>query len=229
MVKIFIDPGHGGSDSGATGNGLREKNITLQIATRIKNILLTEYNGVEVMMSRTTDEFVSLKDRTDAANRWGADYLLSVHINAGGGTGFESYIYPGTTVPTTTYRNNIHDAVLELVDFRDRGKKTANFHMLRESNMPAVLTENGFIDTAADADKLKSASFLTSIARGHVDGLVKNFNLKRKPTAVYHTVVPGDTVYSLSKTFKSTINQMKKWNDLDKKYTIYVGQSLRVK
>ncbi|MDN4525893.1 N-acetylmuramoyl-L-alanine amidase family protein [Fictibacillus fluitans] len=229
MVKIFIDPGHGGSDSGATGNGLLEKNITLQIATRIKNILLTEYNGVEVRMSRTTDEFLSLKDRTDAANRWGADYLLSVHINAGGGTGFESYIYPGTEAPTTTYRNHIHDAVLELADFRDRGKKTANFHMLRESNMPAVLTENGFIDTVDDADKLKSASFIGSIARGHVNGLVKSFNLKRKPTAVYHTVIPGDTVYSLGKTYKSTINQMKKWNSLDKDFTIYIGQGLRVK
>ncbi|SFE78914.1 N-acetylmuramoyl-L-alanine amidase [Bacillus sp. OV194] len=66
MVKIFIDPGHGGDDAGAVGDGLQEKNITLQIATRIKNILLVEYNNVEVKMSRTSDECVSLNERTDA-------------------------------------------------------------------------------------------------------------------------------------------------------------------
>ncbi|UZJ77752.1 N-acetylmuramoyl-L-alanine amidase [Fictibacillus sp. KU28468] len=229
MVKIFIDPGHGGSDTGAIGNGLQEKNLTLQIATRIKNILLVEYNNVEVKMSRTSDEFVSLDERTDAANNWDADYFLAIHINAGGGTGFESYIYPGTSAPTTTYRTNIHDAVIDLVDFRDRGKKTANFHVLRESNMPAVLTENGFIDTPADATKLKSSSFISSIARAHVNGIVKSFRLTKKPTAVYHTVIKGDTVYSLSKTYSTSVTKIKQWNNLDSDYTIYVGQSLRVK
>ncbi|MCQ6265146.1 N-acetylmuramoyl-L-alanine amidase [Fictibacillus sp. WQ 8-8] len=229
MVKIFIDPGHGGDDAGAVGDGLQEKNITLQIATRIKNILLVEYNNVEVKMSRTSDEFVSLNERTDAANNWDADYLLSIHINAGGGTGFESYIYPGTSAPTTAYRTNIHDAVIDLVDFTDRGKKTADFHMLRESNMPAVLTENGFIDTSADAAKLRSSSFISSIARAHVNGIVKSFKLTKKATAVYHTVMPGDTVYSISKMYGTSVGKIKQWNNLDSDYTIYAGQGLRVK
>lgn len=229
MVKIFLDPGHGGEDSGAVGNGLLEKNLTLQIATRIKNILLVEYNNVEVKMSRTSDVYVALADRTNAANAWDADFLLSVHINAGGGTGFESYIYPGTGAPTTTYQNNVHGEVIKLVDFADRGKKTANFHMLRESNMSALLTENGFIDTAADATKLKSASFIESLARGHVNGIVKSFNLTRKATPVFHTVMNGDTVYSLSRVYGSTLQKVKDWNDLDNKYTIYPEQVLRVK
>jgi len=229
MVKVFIDPGHGGTDPGATANGLQEKNLTLQIATRIKDILLGEYNNVSVLMSRTGDQSLTLTQRTNAANSWGADFLLSVHINAGGGTGYEDYIYPGVGAPSTTYQDYIHAEVMKVVNFSDRGQKTANFHMLRESYMPAILTENGFIDNANDAAKLKTASFIESIARGHANGIAKCFNLPKKSTAVYHTVVSGDTVYSLSQRYGSTVQQIKDWNGLDANYTIYVGQVLRVK
>lgn len=95
MVKIFIDPGHGGSDPGATGNGLQEKTLTLQIALALRTILTNEYEDVSLLLSRTSDQYVSLNDRTNAANNWGADFFLSIHVNSGGGTGFESYIYPG--------------------------------------------------------------------------------------------------------------------------------------
>jgi N-acetylmuramoyl-L-alanine amidase len=189
MVKIFIDPGHGGTDPGAIGNGMVEKNITLQIATTLRDILLNEYEGVSVLLSRTGDYTVSLTERTDAANNWGADYYLSIHINSGGGTGFESYIYPGVGAPTTTIQNIIHAEILKLVDFANRGEKTANFHVLRESKMPALLTENGFIDNANDAAKLKNVSFLTAIARGHANGLAQAFNLIQKPTALYRVQI----------------------------------------
>lgn len=229
MVKVFIDAGHGGTDSGAIGNGLLEKNLTLQIATRVKDMLVAEYNNVSVLMSRTGDQSLTLAQRTNAANAWGADFLLSVHINAGGGTGYEDYIYPGSGAPTTTYQNTIHTEILKLVSYNDRGKKQENFHMLRESNMPALLTENGFIDNANDATKLKTSSFIESLARGHVNGIAKSFNLPKKSTAVYHTVVSGDTVYSLSQRYGSTAQQIKDWNGLDANYTIYIGQVLRVK
>ncbi|WP_243356084.1 N-acetylmuramoyl-L-alanine amidase family protein [Bacillus litorisediminis] len=229
MVKIFIDPGHGGSDTGAVGNGLQEKNLTLQIATRVRDILAAEYNNISILMSRTGDQTVSLTQRTDAANSWGADYYLSIHINAGGGTGFESFIYPNVGAPTTTYQDIIHEEILKQVDFYNRGKKEANFHVLRETYMPALLTENGFIDNATDANKLKQSSYIERIARGHVNGLARAFNIPKKTTYVYHTVVEGDTVYSLSRTYGSTIDQIKEWNNLDDNYTIYVGQVLRVK
>ena len=229
MVKVFIDPGHGGTDSGAVGNGLQEKNLTLQISTRIRDILLDEYNNVSVLMSRTGDTFPSLAARTNQANSWGADFFLSVHINAGGGTGYEDFIYPGSGAPTTTYQSIIHSEILKLVNFSDRGKKQQDFHVLRESNMPALLTENGFIDNGTDAAKLKTASFIESLARGHVNGIVKCFNLPKKSTAIYHTVVSGDTVYSLSQRYGSTAQQIKDWNGLDANYTIYIGQVLRVK
>jgi len=183
LVKIFIDPGHGGSDPGAVGNGISEKNITLQIANQIQQILLNEYQNVSVRMSRTTDQTVSLNARTSAANSWGADFYLSVHINSGGGTGFESYVYPNVDALTKSYQDAIHEEVVKQTDFRDRGQKQANFHVLRESNMPALLTENGFVDNVTDANKLKDPAYINRIARGHVNGLARAFRLPRKTGA----------------------------------------------
>jgi len=90
LFKLFLDPGHGGKDPGAEGNGLEEKDITLEIAKQIQDILTNHYQNVSVKMSRTTDKFVSLEERTDAANSWGATFFLSIHINSGNGTGFEA-------------------------------------------------------------------------------------------------------------------------------------------
>jgi len=185
MVKIFIDPGHGGTDTGASANGLQEKQLTLQTALALRNMLLNEYQNVSVLLSRTSDQTVGLTQRTNAANSWGADYFLSIHMNAGGGTGFEDYIYPGVGAPTTTYRDIMHEEILKVVDFRDRGKKTANFHVLRETAMPALLTENGFVDNTSDAEKLKSSAFIQSIARGHANGLARAFNLSKNAAALY--------------------------------------------
>lgn len=183
MVKLYLDVGHGGSDPGAVGNGLKEKDLTLKISKKI-NDLLKDYEGITVKMSRSTDKTLSLKQRTDEANKWGADLLLSIHINAGGGTGFESFIYNGSVSSNTVkYRDTIHNEIMkQLKGIRDRGKKRANFHMLRESKMPAILTENMFIDTKKDADQLKKQSFINKIAQGHVNGIVKIFNLKKKKT-----------------------------------------------
>jgi N-acetylmuramoyl-L-alanine amidase len=192
MLKIFIDPGHGGADSGASGNGVLEKNITLKIAQQISNILQNEYENIAIRMGRNGDSAVSLSARTDAANNWNADFYLSIHINAGGGTGFESYIYPGVGAPTTMYQEAIHEQVIKETGFNDRGMKSANFHVLRETKMPALLTENGFIDTTADVNRLKDTSFITRIARGHVKGLEKAFSLRKKEennTTIYRVQI----------------------------------------
>lgn len=180
MVKIFIDPGHGGNDPGAVGNGLLEKMLTLTISKRIKDMLV-EYENVLVKLSREDDQTLSLKQRTDMANAWGADFLLSVHINAKpGGYGYEDFVYPNSSGATLAYQNAIHEEVMKQVDFKDRGKKQSNLHMLRESKMPALLTENGFIDHSGDAAKLKQTEFIDKIAQGHVNGIVKAFGLKKK-------------------------------------------------
>ena len=225
MVKIFIDPGHGGTDPGAVGNGLNEKDITLQIASRVRDSLLSGYQNVSVLMSRTGDQTVSLTERTNAANAWGADYFLSIHINAGGGTGYEDYIYPGSSAATSTYQNNIHSEVMKAVNFSDRGKKTANFHVLRESNMPAILTENGFIDTASDAGKLKTASFLDALARGHVNGLVKSFSLQPKTGTFLIRVTADSLNYYNAPDWNAIAGQVSKGEVFTAVETLWVSGS----
>lgn len=180
MVRIFIDPGHGGADIGAAANGLKEKDLTLAISKYIKKTL-AEYPKAEVRLSRTSDKTVSLKARTDAANKWRADIFLSVHINAGGGTGFESYIYNRLTKSSITnkWRNMIHKEVMKENHLKERGEKYANFHVLRESAMSAVLTENGFIDSKSDAKHMKQTSWIQDVAQGHAAGIIKIFHLKK--------------------------------------------------
>ncbi|TLS36276.1 N-acetylmuramoyl-L-alanine amidase family protein [Pseudalkalibacillus caeni] len=190
MTKIFIDPGHGGTDTGATGNGLLEKNLTLEIGLQVRDILQSSYQDVEVMMSRSSDITVSLEQRTTMANNWGANLFVAVHINAGGGTGYEDYVYPGVGLPTISYQEIIHSEILKQVDFYDRGKKEANFYVLRETGMPAILTENGFIDTLEDANKLKDPSFLHSIAQGHANGIARAMSLQLNPYT-YRVIADG--------------------------------------
>lgn len=179
MVKVFIDAGHGGSDPGAVGNGLKEKDITLKLAKRVES-LLKNYQNVLTKMSRTGDTYPSLSDRTNEANKWGADFLLSIHINAGGGNGYEDFVHPSST-KSIAYQNIIHAEVVKKIGkMVNRGKKQANYHMLRESNMPSILTECGFIDNSSDAVLLKQDAFIEGLAQGHVNGLVKAFGLNKK-------------------------------------------------
>jgi N-acetylmuramoyl-L-alanine amidase len=181
MLRIVLDAGHGGKDSGAVGNGLKEKDLTLKIVKQI-GCMLEEYEGVEVHYTRTDDRFLELSERAAIANKLKADYFISVHINAGGGTGFESYVYNGNvSAATIAYQNVIHAEIMKAIgNVTDRGKKRANYAVLRETKMPAILTENLFIDNTNDAAKLKSEQFLQQIAYGHVQGIVKAFGLKRK-------------------------------------------------
>src|SRR5699024_11030811 len=150
-VRIFIDPGHGGSDPGAAANGLEEKNVTLDIALKTRDMLNEQYGGHTIKLSRTTDVTRSLAERTNMANNWGANFFMSIHINSSRATGFESYTFDGNYADkerTNAIRSSIHNEIVRQTGFIDRGKKEENFHVLRESSAPAILTENGFIDNA---------------------------------------------------------------------------------
>ena len=185
MVRIFLDAGHGGKDTGAIGNDLYEKNIVLNLAKRIEQ-KLQAYKNVDIKLSRNKDEYLSLFQRTVMANIWGADCFLSLHLNSAtskSARGFESFVYSGTTSKSTiAFQNVIHEEILKKIGkmiSTDRGKKQANFHVLRESNMQACLTENLFVSNSADANLLKQDSFLNTLAEGHVNGLEKFFGLER--------------------------------------------------
>lgn len=186
MVKIFLDGGHGGKDGGAAANGIKEKVIVLDIVQRIQKGL-QNYENVDVLMSRSSDVYLTLDERTDKANNWKADVLVSVHVNSAADNtakGFESYIYPNASSPTIAFQNMMHQEIMNKLgtSIRDRGKKRANFAMLRESNMKAILTENLFISNASDANLLKTDSFKQNVADGHIIGLEKFLGLKKKET-----------------------------------------------
>jgi N-acetylmuramoyl-L-alanine amidase len=229
LVKIYLDPGHGGSDPGAVGNGLSEKNVTLAITKAIEESLKANYKNVDIMMSRDEDVFISLDERTNKANKWGADCFLSVHINASTSTtakGFASYIYTSTNAKTKAFQNVLHtNIVAELSDFKieDDGKKQANFHVLRESNMAALLTENFFISTQSEANLLKQADFIKSIARGHVKGLEKFFGLEKVSSPTPST--PTKLYSVICGVFGDRNNAIKRVEDLKAKgYQSYIDE-----
>lgn len=203
-MKLYLDPGHGGRDPGAQGNGLKEKDFTLDIALRIRSILLNNYENIDVMMSRTSDVYKSLSQRTDEANDWEADFYMSIHINAFNGTarGYEDYIHSSLSDQSATadYRDIIHAEVTSRNQLIDRGKKKADFHVLRESIMPAFLSENGFIDHPNDAALIKLASWRQMVAKGHAIGIAKAFGLKEKPSA------PGTLYKVIAGSFKQRQN-----------------------
>lgn len=155
MAKIFIDAGHGGHDPGAVGSRSREKDNVLKVANRLK--VLLESHGHTVRMSRSTDVFLSLSERARLANVWGADYFVSLHNNAAtsSATGFETFIHNGPVQSKTAgFQNAIHAAIIKDIGIRDRGKKRANFAVLRETRMPAVLIEYAFISNVSDENIL---------------------------------------------------------------------------
>lgn len=176
---IVIDPGHGGEDPGATGYGLVEKNINLFLAKAVQKAL-SGYDA-EVRLTREGDTNPGFSTRANYANNLNAGYFLSVHTNAGGGTGFESFIHNNAPAATEVLRSTLHDEVARFytgAGLPDRGKKKANFAVLRDTNMPAVLLENLFVDNPQDAAHLADSSFLNGVAKAVAGGLVKALNLK---------------------------------------------------
>ncbi|OPG94085.1 cell wall hydrolase [Chryseobacterium mucoviscidosis] len=211
MFKVWIDAGHGGKDPGAVANGLQEKDIALKVSLGIKARLESLYEDVQVLLSRSTDVFLELRDRTNKANAAGADILVSIHCNAGGGKGgFETFRYTSASQGSIKLQEALHKAIMGKVGGIDRGQKVQNLHMVRESKMPAVLTENLFIDVATDADLLKQASVIDVIIDGHVQGIATYLGLKSKGKEVKPVTQERD-INEPSSWAKET------WEDLTKK------------
>lgn len=170
--KIYIDPGHGGYDSGAVGNGLYEKDIVLDISRRQRQKLVEA--GYIVRMSRDSDVYRTLAERTREANDWGADLFISNHVNAGGGVGAEVFhsIYGG---PGKTIAERVMSNLTGI--FRSRGTKSRQgqngdyYHVIREAHMPSILLEHGFIDNVEDANILKSATNRQRMADATVNAI----------------------------------------------------------
>lgn len=167
--KVYIDLGHGGADSGAIykARNVFEKNIVLEVGKTLDSKL--KACGLEVKLSRTNDITKSLPQRTTEANNWGADCLVSIHVNDSSRTdakGLETYCYK------FKYRklaDCVHSEMIKAGLYtKDRGVKEGNLHMVRESKMAACLVELFFINNEDDVNKLlnKKDEFATAIAKG---------------------------------------------------------------
>ena len=191
--SIFLDPGHGGSDPGAISGGVREKDLTLSVYNKVSSKLASL--GYTVLTSRNVDKDVDLVDRADQANKANADMLLSIHFNAGGrgiARGIETYYYQATAdrVPKINKENHnnperlersrklankVQQNLLYQTGANDRGVKRASFTVLRETSIPSILVELGFIDNPEERNKIKTNEYQERLANGIVDGIVEYY------------------------------------------------------
>ncbi|WP_261130028.1 N-acetylmuramoyl-L-alanine amidase [Bacillus sp. Marseille-Q3570] len=198
-MRIVVDPGHGGSDTGAVYKQYREKDFNLKVSLLVRDHLLKSYEA-EILMTRTTDKTMALKERTDFANNKKADFFCSIHHNAAGGRGFESYIFNGT-VPDSTkqIQTVVHKEFMfaaKKYGVNDRGQKRANFFVLRNTRMNALLLEVLFVDNEHDLKLILNDQFVRDVSKAIAIGIAKALNLKEKPApapdpATLYKVIAG--------------------------------------
>lgn len=172
-LVVVIDPGHGGQDPGAIGiKGLREKDVNMPISNEVAEIL--EKQGIQVIMTRDSDYFVTLDGRTRMANRADADLFVSIHANSMGMgrpdiNGLETYYFDsGKELAQTIHRN-----ILRRIDIPDRRVRRARFYVLRKSLMPSVLIEVGFVTGKEDSAKLANPKYRQRMAEAIASGILE--------------------------------------------------------
>ena len=174
--KVFIDPGHGGSDPGALGFGYRESDINLQVAKKVESKLKDK--GIDVKMSRTSDVFYSLSERAEMANDYGADVFVSIHQNSADNTsakGIETY-YDKNEIEDKPLSDDIQNEIISETGSKSRGVKNARFAVLVQSNMIASLVECGFISNETEVKMISNPQYQDKLADGIVDGIVSYLN-----------------------------------------------------
>ncbi|GEK59828.1 N-acetylmuramoyl-L-alanine amidase [Marinococcus halophilus] len=172
---VALDAGHGGEDPGALDNGLHEKELVYDVAYRTKQRL--EQAGAEVVMTRERDEYLPLEDRAEIANRKDADIFVSVHANAAAtpyAEGTETYHYP-TSEEGQRLAFNLQEHMVDEFGSEDRGVKTANFSVLRNTEMPAALVELGFVTNKQEAERMKDSAFRNEAANALYLGIHQHF------------------------------------------------------
>ncbi|MCM3783951.1 N-acetylmuramoyl-L-alanine amidase family protein [Neobacillus mesonae] len=167
---VVIDAGHGYQDPGAIGvTGKKEKDFNLSLALKIEQLLKKE-SGINVIMTRDDDTFLELSERVKVANNAKADLFLSIHANSGpaSATGSETYYYRSNS---KSLANTVHKYMVQAAGLRDRGVKTGNFAVIRDTTMPAILLEVGFLSNKNDEASLFNTTFQNRVAEGVVKGI----------------------------------------------------------
>ncbi|MGQ9474578.1 MAG: N-acetylmuramoyl-L-alanine amidase [Actinomycetota bacterium] len=172
--KFCVDPGHGGSETGAVGpTGLLEKDVNLQVALRLRDLLVAE--GAEVLMTRESDVYVSITQRWQMANSWGADRFISIHHNA---VDDRSVNYTVTLVSkyasqeTLEMANGVQAELVAELGLPNRGVWKVDYcGVLNNTTMPAILTEASFISNPQQEQLLRDGGYLAREAQAIFRGL----------------------------------------------------------
>lgn len=174
--RIVIDPGHGGKDPGAISvSGVREKELTLAAAQVLQAVL--EEAGARVLMTRSGDEYVDLYMRAELANEFAADAFISIHMNSYHNpqlSGTETYHHPSADEGRRLAKL-VHEEVLKALGRSDRGVRSADFVVLRETTMPAVLVEAGYLSNPTEEQILLDPSTRLRLAQAIYQALVRFF------------------------------------------------------
>ncbi|WP_282804409.1 N-acetylmuramoyl-L-alanine amidase [Clostridium tetani] len=183
---VCIDPGHGGYDSGAVGpTGIKEKDIALKVAQKTGKIL--ENKGVKVVYTRTSDKVswpssveLDLKKRTEIANSMNPNYFVSIHCNSANNIPFakgtETY-YSRGSVLGQKLATNVQKELIKNLGTINRGTKTANFYVIRNSNSPAILAELEFISNTEGEQNLNNEEFQDKCAQSIANGILKSLGV----------------------------------------------------
>ncbi len=195
---VVLDPGHGGYDPGAVAFGLQEKELNLKLALETAKRL----SGVKVLLTRDRDVFVSLANRVAFSSRAGADLFLSLHANAGGGRGFESFVCSNLNAGHAAVKKqeSIHKEVMAALspwNIIDRGMKRAAFYVLRNNPRPAVLIESLFIDNEREAGIWREPGFPATLAKGVVKGVYRALGLPAESEPVEEEPAEVRTLYTV--------------------------------
>ena len=202
MFKLALDAGHGINTAGKRclksldSKETREWTLNSRIANYIEEYL-KEYEGYEVLRLDDKDDGktdIPLATRTTKANSWGADFYLSVHhnagLNGGSGGGITIFTHPNAKGAAVEWRNELYDSLIKhtgLKGNRASPKGTYNFHVLRETKMPAVLVELGFMDSKTDVPIILKDDHARACAKAIVETIVKRGGLKKKTVSTVTT------------------------------------------
>lgn len=188
-MKIVIDAGHGPETPGkrSPDGALREYQFNSAVARYVADKLLHGYEGIEILMTHSDERDVPLRERTDRANAWKADVFVSIHANAAGdgvswhsAQGIETYVYTSRPSDAVALANAVQRQLVKATGRPDRGVKSANFHVLRETRMTAILVECGFMTHRQECELLKSEAYRQTCAAAIAAGIAEVYGLRRK-------------------------------------------------
>jgi len=166
---VVIDAGHGGRDKGGNYGKVYEKHLALDTAYRLEKNLRTM--GYRTVMTRRSDQFISLPDRCKTANRYKSAIFVSIHYNytwKRDVSGLETFYYSKSGKKLA---DAIQRGILRYTRAEDRGTKFGRFYVIRNTKIPAVLVEGGFLSHTKERERIKSAYFREAIARGIAEGI----------------------------------------------------------